>query len=191
MKSKVLVIAILVAAFSSAPALAQWHSQGKQTDATPEKKKRPHPSNWDLTVSLLFSSTPANDGPCTGGAGNADYCLTGDCLCYIATGTAKGSAGNGPVMFYETYDVGGEFGPMDGESGCAPVYGDIEIAGKVDTESIAFMGTSCFSNISLEILAGGCQLTDSEKYSEVGLGECRGNVNTIVPLPFTIKGRAE
>jgi hypothetical protein len=25
----------------------------------------------------------------------------------------------------------------------------------------------------------------------VGLGECRGNVFTIVPLPFTIKGRAE
>jgi hypothetical protein len=191
LKYKILAIATLATAFSTGPAFAYWHGAANQSAVSPEKKKGPHPSNWDLTVSLLFSSTPANDGPCTGGKGNADYCPSGDCLCYIATGTAKGSAGNGPATFYETYDVGGEFGPTDGESGCAPVYGDIEIAGKVDTESIAFTGTSCFSNVSLEFLAGGCQLTDSEKYSEVGLGECRGNVFTIVPLPFTIKGRAE
>jgi len=191
MKSKVLVIAILAAAFSSVPALAQWHSQGNQTDATPEKKKSPHSSKWDLTLSLLYPSTPTNDGPCAGGAGNADHCLSGDCLCFTASGTAKGSAGNGPVMFFETFDAGGEFAPIGGDSGCTPVYGDIEIAGKVDTESIAFIGTSCFSSIAPQILEGGCQLTDSEKFPVVGLGQCGGNVNTIVPQPFTIRGRAE
>jgi hypothetical protein len=191
MKSKLLVIAMLAAALSSAPALAQWHGQEHKADATPEKKKGPHSSQWDLTLSLLYPSTSTNDGPCTGGAGNADHCLSGDCLCFTATGTAKGSAGNGPVNFYETVDAGGRVGPMDDDSGCEPVYGDIEIAGKVDTESIAFVGSLCFSSIAPEILEGGCQLTDSEKFPGVGLGQCGGNVNTIIDQPFTIKGRAE
>ena len=181
---------MLATAFSAGPAVAYWHGAPHQAAVSPEKKKGPHPSNWDLTLSLLFSSTNTG-GPCAGGSGNADYCPSGDCLCYEATGTAKGSAGNGPATLYATYDAGGEFGPSSDDSGCVPVYGDIEIAGKVDTESIAFTGASCFSTISFEFLEGGCQLTDSTKYSEGGLGQCGGNVYTIVPQPFTIKGKAE
>ena len=94
MKSKILVVAMLVAAFSSAPAMAYWHGQGHQTDATPEKKKGPHPEKYDVTLFIAFGAS-STSGPCTGGSGNADFCPTGDCECFTATGTAKGTAGKG------------------------------------------------------------------------------------------------
>jgi|HubBroStandDraft_1064217.scaffolds.fasta_scaffold18874_4 hypothetical protein len=191
MKSKVLVLAMLVAAFSSAPAMAYWHGQAKQTDATPEKKKGPHPKKWDITLSILFG-TNGTSGPCTGGSGTADYCPSGDCTCYTATGSVKGTAGNGTVTLYETYDDGSTFTPITGDSSCSSAYVDIEINGTKDAESVYMAGGDCGSVIMQGFLNGGCELTDSSGlFSEVGSGFCGGSYSDEGPAKFTIKGNGE
>lgn len=188
MKSKVLVIAMLVAAFSSAPAMAYWHGQAKQTDATPEKKKGPRPKKYDVTLSIVFAEN-GTIGPCTGGSGTEDYCPSGGCTCYTATGTAKGTAGNGSVTLYETFDNGSGIG--DSLSGCVSAYVDIEIAGSKDDESLYMAGGDCGSEFLQQgFLNGGCELTDSSLF-EVGTGFCGGSYSDLGPTKFTIKGVAE
>ena len=189
MKSKVLVIAMLVAAFSSAPAMAYWHGQGHQTDATPEKKKGPHPKKVDETLFITFGSG-STSGPCTGGSGTEDYCASGECVCYTATGTVKGTAGNGLVVVYETFDEGTELDEAD--SGCADAYVDIEIAGSKDTESWYMAGGDCGSEIMQGFLNGGCELTySSTLFGFVGSGFCGGSYSDVSPTKFTIKGNGE
>jgi len=189
MKFKVLVLAMLVAAFSTAPAMAYWHGQGKQTDATPEKKKGPHPKKYDVTLFITFA-TNGTSGACTGGSGTADFCPTGDCTCYTATGTVKGTAGNGSVKVYETYDDGSQF--TEGESSCASAYVDIEIDGSKDLESLYMAGGDCGSVFMQGFLSGGCELTDSSGlFGVAGTGFCEGTYSDVSPTKFTIKGVAE
>jgi hypothetical protein len=191
MKSKVLIVAMLVAAFSSAPAMAYWHGQGKQTDATPEKKKGPHPQKYDLTLFITFGENPTS-GPCTGGSGYADYCPSGLCLCYTATGSAKGTAGNGPVVLYETYDSGSQLDPITEDSSCASAYVDIEIDGSKDLETLYMAGGDCGSEFMQGFLNGGCELMSSGGLFEfAGTGFCGGSYSDTSPAKFTVKGVAE
>ncbi|MGH7922990.1 MAG: hypothetical protein ACREQH_00190 [Candidatus Binatus sp.] len=188
MKSKVLMIAMLASALSAAPAWATWHGAAHQASATPQKMKVSKPSKYHVTLSIVFS-TNGTSGPCIGGVGNADYCPSFDCTCYTATGTVKGSPGKGSVTLYETFDNGGSF--VLTNSGCAPAYGDIEINGSKDVESLAFIGSDCGSSVTPNFLLGGCQLTDSNLYPLVGLGACGGNYSLSTPTNFPIQGRAE
>ena len=189
MKSKLVAIVVLATAFAATPVWAGVHG-GQVQQATPDKKhKGPHPSKWDITLTIQFG-VGGTSGPCTGGAGNADVCVSGDCTCYTATGFAKGTAGKGDVILYESFDNLNVF-VSPGESDCGAVFGDIEIAGTKDDESISFVGADCSSNIIVDILTGGCQLTDSSKFSESGLGFCSGNINDAFPTTFNITGLAE
>jgi hypothetical protein len=190
MKSKFLMIALLATAFSAAPAWAAWNGAALKTAATPDISTSSKPSNWNITMKIL-ESVGGDAGPCTGGSGNADYCPTDDCFCYTYTGNVSGAAGNGTVTIYETFDEGGVFD--EAASDCAPAYGDIEIDGSKDLESIAFTGADCGSNAEIvaPFLNGGCQLTDSVKFSFVGLGTCGGTYDDEVTTKFTIKGKAE
>jgi hypothetical protein len=185
-KSRLLAIVVLATAFAATPALAVMH--GGQEQATPDKKsKGPHPSKWDLTLTIQYS-TGSSSGACTGGSGNADFCLSGDCTCYTASGFAKGTAGKGDVELFETFDNDGEIdGPI---TGCGPVYGDIEILGTKDDESISFVGSDCGDPIT-DILSGGCQLTDALRFSVFGLASCEGNISNSHPTTFKISGEAE
>jgi hypothetical protein len=140
-------------------------------------------------LAIKFSNTSTH-GPCTGGSGYADYCPTGNCTCFTATGTAKGTAGTGSVTFYETFDQGGASDVGDG--GCGPAYGDIEIAGSKDDETISFTGADCGSDLNQDFLQGGCQLADtSHLFPAGGLGTCGGNFSNSSNTPFTIKGTGE
>ncbi len=191
MKSKFLVVVMLAALFGAAPVWAGWHGGrvgADRSSVTPDMKTA-KPKKWDVTLEIKFSSSYTS-GPCTGGSGNADYCPTGDCQCYTATGTVKGTAGTGSVTLYETFDLGGEF--VETDSGCAPAYGDIEIAGSKDDESVALTGADCGSSLDQGFLQGGCQLTDSSHvFSHVGLGTCGGNYSDTSNQTFTIKGEGE
>lgn len=191
MKSRLLVIAMLAIAFASTPVWAGVHG-GQTQQATPDKKhKGPHPSKWDLTLTIQFASG-GTAGPCTGGDGFADICLSGNCTCYTATGFAKGTAGKGDVVLYETYDNVYVITDPPPDSACGTVFGDIEIAGNKDDESISFVGADCSSDIVFDILTGGCQLTDSSNlFFDSGLGFCSGNINDAFPTTFKVSGVAE
>ena len=187
MKSRLLAIVVLATAFAASPLWAFPH--GGQDQATPDKKsKGPHPTKWDVTLTIQYN-VGGTSGACTSGAGNADVCLSGDCTCFSAAGFAKGTTGKGDVALFETFDNGGEF--TEFASACGPVFGDIEISGTKDTESISLVGSDCFSDITADMLSGGCQLTDSVKFHDVGLGTCAGNISNSHPTTFKISGEAE
>ena len=185
MKSKLIAEILILTAFVAGPAWAGWHgAKGSSQLSTPASVKV---STFSLTLTILESSSNTS-GPCTGGDGLADYCPTGDCTCYTYTGTVSGSAGNGSVTFYETFDNGGELDELN--SGCAPAYGDIEINAKKDVESIAFNGADCGSAFTIPLLNGGCQIASSNIYTLGGLGECVGTYSQLFNTKFTIKGGA-
>jgi hypothetical protein len=184
-KSRLLAIVVLATAFAATPVLAAMH--GGHQQATPDKSKGPKPSKWDLTLTIQYSQNSAS-GACTGGAGNADFCLTGDCTCFTATGFAKGTAGKGDVELFETFDNGGVV--EEAITGCGPVYGDIEILGTKDEESISFVGADCGDEVT-DILSGGCTLTNSERFSEFGLASCAGIISDTFPTAFKVSGQAE
>jgi len=188
MKVRLLAIAAVATAFAAATPLWAF-PHGGQVQAAPDKKsKGPHPSKWDVTLTIQYN-VGGTSGPCTGGEGNADACLSGDCTCYSAAGFAKGTTGKGDVELFETFDNGGEF--IEFASACGPVYGDIEISGTKDTESISFVGSDCFSEVTADLLSGGCQLTDSVKFHDAGLATCAGNISNSNPTTFKISGAAE
>jgi hypothetical protein len=152
------------------------------------------PVKYTVTIKGVYSNSSA-PGACPDGF--AAYCPgtnpSIDCTCYTATGTVpgSGSAGKGTMTFYETYDNEGST-MDDGE--CAPAYGDIEIVGKKDTESIAFIGTDCSLPDSLgDFLSGGCNLSaPSTLFSSAG-GICTGHwviTDGVESFTLTITGKA-
>lgn len=190
MKFGLLMSAMLAtAAFCAAPTWAGWHGSANQQWAAADKTKAPKPSKYDITLTIL--EMPGGPGPCTGGEGWANICPSGDCDCFKYTGTASGAAGKGTVTFYETFDDGDSWtGKYDAI--CSPAYGDIEIVGSKDTESIAFDGADCSSAFFTRgaLLVGGCYLQDTNVFEEGAVGSCSGNYSSTVKTEFTIKGTA-
>lgn len=184
MKSRLIATILVLTAFVAGTASAEWNGAkgSAETTAAPATAK---PTKWSVNMTILESAGPTS-GPCTGGDGLADYCPTGDCACYTYTGSASGSAGSGPVTFLETFDMGGSIGGAN--SGCAPAYGDIEITGSKDTESIAFEGADCGSAFTSNLLIGGCQIVASDIYGQGALGDCAGTYSTSFRTKFSIKG---
>jgi len=189
MKFRFLMGAMLVGAFCATPTWAAGTGFGNGQEVVPDKTTAPKPSNYSITLSIARTGTAG--GPCTGGAGLADNCPSGSCSCYTFVGTATGSAGNGPVTFYWTDDFGDG---RDGyESGCDPAYGDIEITGSKDVESIGFIGAGrCDSSFTPNVfLNGGCYLGSTNVFTVGGaIATCGGNVTETAKTKFTIKGTA-
>jgi hypothetical protein len=187
-KFKFLMTAILATAFFGTPTWAAWHgSPSRQAAVADVTTKPPKTSNWNITLTIIESLNYTN-AACTAGEGWADVCPSGDCQCYTYTGTASGTAGTGTVTFSETYDFGDAWVDVY-EEGCAPAYGDIEIKGSKDTESIAFNGGDCGGDYGAPVLSGGCFLQDTDVYSTAGAyGQCSGSYDTAKKTKFTIKG---
>ena len=183
MKSRVIAAILVLTAFGAGTASAAWH--GAKANSENSNSAATKISKWSVNLTIL-ESTNSTSGACTGGDGLADYCPTGDCTCYTYTGKASGSAGTGTVTFYETFDIGGGIGGSN--SGCAPAYGDIEINGSKDTESIAFEGADCGSEFTANLLIGGCQIAVSDVYGLGALAECAGTYSTDFKTKFAIKG---
>ncbi len=189
MKFRVLMSAMLATAFCATPAWAGWHGSANQQEAVPDKTTAPKITSYNITLNIL-ESTGFTAGACTGGTGFANFCPSGTCDCYTYTGSASGTAGNGPVTFYETFDDGD--GASSYDSGCTPAYGEIDIKGSKDTEAIAFTGADCGSTFTPEgFLNGGCFLLDTNIFTVGGaIAACGGNYNEIKYTKFTIKGSA-
>jgi hypothetical protein len=181
--------AMLAAAFCATPAWAGEHGSTNQQEAVPDKTTTPKPSSYNITLTILESSSSTTSA-CTGGTGFANFCPSGVCDCYTYTGTASGTAGNGAVTFYETFDFGNGSGFY--ESGCTPAYGEIDITGSKDTEAIAFTGADCGSTFTPEgFLNGGCFLLDTNIFTVGGaIATCGGNHSQSTNTKFTIKGKA-
>ena len=189
MKFRFLMSAMLAGAFCATPAWAAWHGSANQQEAVPDKTAAPKVTSYNITLSIL-SSTVSTSGACIGGTGLMNFCPSGICTCYTFAGTASGSAGNGPVMFYETFDDGNARGHY--ESGCTPAYGEIDITGSKDTEAIGFIGGDCDSDFTPEgILNGGCFLLYTNIFTFGGaVASCGGNYTDLKYTKFTIKGTA-
>jgi hypothetical protein len=189
MKFRFLMSAILAASFCATPAWAAWHGSANQQEAVPDKTTTPKPSSYNITLTIL-KSLSATAGACTGGTGFANFCPSGVCDCFTYTGTASGTAGNGPVTFYETYDFGDGSGTYD--SGCTPAYGEIDIEGSKDLEAIAFTGADCGSSYTPQnFLNGGCFLLYTNIFTVGGtIATCGGNYSDTMNTKFTIKGKA-
>jgi hypothetical protein len=189
MKFRFLTCAMLATAFCATPAWAAWNGFANRQEAVPDKTTTPKPSSYNITLTILESSSSTTSA-CTGGTGFADFCPSGLCDCFTYTGTASGTAGKGPVTFYETLD----FGDGDGayESGCTPAYGEIDITGSKDTEAIAFTGADCGSSYTPQgFLNGGCFLLDTNVFTVGGaIATCGGNYSQSMNTKFTIKGKA-
>lgn len=189
MKFRFLMSAMLATAFCATPAWAAWHGSANQQEAVPDKTTAPKPSSYNITLTILESSS-STTGPRTGGTGFVDICPSGTCTCYTYTGTASGTAGNGPVTFYETFDEGDGDGSY--ESSCTPAYGEMDITGSKDVEAIAFTGADCGSAYTPEgFLNGGCFLLDTNVFTVGGaIATCGGNYSQSMKTKFTIKGKA-
>jgi hypothetical protein len=194
MKSRFLMAAILATAFCATPTWA-WHRSDPQQDAVPDKKtKTPKPSKYDITLTIdggYGGTGTATATGCSGGEDWADYCISGECLCYTYTGRASGTAGSGAFTFYESYDENSFFAGF--EAGCDQAFGDIEINGSKDVESISFWGSDCGSDFTPQyFLSGGCTLEDTSIYSDGAVGQCSGNFNYAASgaTLFTISGKA-
>ncbi len=189
MKFRFLMSAMLAGAFCATPAWAAWHGSAKQQEAVPDKTAAPKVTSYNITLTILESAGFTTTA-CTGGTGFANFCPSGTCDCYTYTGTAKGTAGNGSVTFYETFDEGDGDGAY--EAGCTPAYGEIDITGSKDTEAIAFTGADCGSNFTPEgFLNGGCFLLDTNIFTLGGaIAPCEGNYSGLKYTKFTIKGSA-
>jgi hypothetical protein len=96
------------------------------------------------------------------------------------------------VAFYETYDGGGEIDEYS--TGCAPAYGDMEITGSKDVESISFTGSDCGTlspnEFAAPFLNGGCILANTNVFTLGGaLAQCGGPYSESANTKFTIKGK--
>jgi hypothetical protein len=189
MKFRFLMTAMLATAFCVTPAWAAWHGPEQQDEGIVPDSKTVKPSSYSVTLSIL-AAPGYTTGPCTGGKGLADIYRSGSCDCYTYTGTATGSAGTGAVTVYETDDYGD--GNSAYEAGCDPAYGDIEVDGSKDKESIAFTGADCGSNFTVSgFLNGGCFLYTTSVFTGGGaVAQCGGNYSTEKNQKFTIKGTA-
>lgn len=139
---------------------------------------------------------------CTGGSGLANHCPSGNCTCYSGSGTISGSSGAGTFTFYETYDVGQQVQPPDNLYQCAPFYGDLEISGSKDTESIGIFGSDCENLIAPDLpgfFDGGWFLATSSNRYQTAFGECSGPYTavrdssgaiTAYRIKFAISGHA-
>jgi len=194
MKTEILAL-LLVGVLCAGPASGGMSDDASGSSATSL-------ATWNIKISALDSSTTGTTlGKCTGGAGLADYCPVGPCRCFTSTGTASGSAGNGKVTFYETYDEGTSF--TEGAVTCVTSYVDIEIAGSKDNESIACnvgdcyaapYGTNAFT--TPEYVNGSCELkpSSSKLFTNAfggGVGAYGALANGNYPLKYSIKGKAE
>src|SRR5215469_8029589 len=83
------------------------------------------------------------NGACNGGAGLANVCSSGGpgCTCFTTTGTVSGSAGKGTFTFYESFDNGFQVIGKSGNANCAPFYGEIDVSGSKDNETIGVRGS--------------------------------------------------
>ena len=189
MKLRFLMGAMIAAAFCATPTWAAWHGSANQQEAVPDKTTAPKISSYNITLTILESSSSTTSA-CTGGTGFADFCPSGLCDCFTYTGKASGAAGNGPVTFYETFDYGD--GDSAYEAGCTPAYGEIDITGSKDTEAIAFTGADCGSSFTPQgFLNGGCFLLDTNVFTVGGaIATCGGNYSESMNTKFTIKGKA-
>jgi hypothetical protein len=150
MTPKIMALALFAFGISAAVAWAGADSQvHPQACGTLEK--------WSINITAERPNNPGTPGPCTGGAGFANHCPSGNCTCMTSTGTASGTAGSGPVTVYETIDNGQEFTP-GGSVACSPAYGDIEVQGSQFTDSIAVFGGDCLA------ILGARQLPEQENF---------------------------
>jgi hypothetical protein len=187
-KFKFLMTAILATAFFGTPSWAFSHpflDHQKSVAAITTKTEKA----TKYSETMTFTETNSFSGPCTGGAGFANICPSGSCDCIVYTGTAKGTAGTGAVTINETYDDGLQSTAF--ETGCSVAYGDIEINGSKDVESILFDGGDCFSEFTPQgILNGACQLGDTQLFTTGGMiGSC-GGTYSMTGGKFSIKGEA-
>ncbi|MGD0289057.1 MAG: hypothetical protein ABSC63_05310 [Candidatus Binataceae bacterium] len=157
----------------------------------------PKPSAYSVTLTIEEKTTtfscPAGagtGGACTDGKGLADHCPSGDCECCEYTGSAIGTAGAGPATIWETVDVGGQEEEF-GDTYCVPAYGDIEITGSIDHESIAFIGDDCSSTFTPQgFLNGGCILADSSIFTAGGaVAQCGGFYSDSAKTKFKLVGK--
>jgi len=178
MKFRLLVIAMLATAFC----------------VTPSWAKTAKPTNYSVTLTIQQTSCTSPSihvcGACTGGTlGLADNCYGGDdCFCCTYTGTAKGSAGDGPVTIYETNQWG------IAEDDVQSAIGEIDIDGSKDVEVIYFLGSDTtpaevFPTTALNFLNGACIITESDVFTG-GYARCGGNYSDSSKTTFTIEGSA-
>jgi hypothetical protein len=188
--------AMLASAFCVTPAWAAWNGSAQNQVAV--ASIAPKPSAYSITLTIKETTTtfacPAGagtGGACTNGMGLANHCPSGDCECCEYTGTAAGTAGTGPVTIYETVDVGGQEEAYDYSTFCVPAYGDIEISGKKDSESIAFIGTDCASTFTPQgFLNGGCILVASNVFTLGGaIAQCGGFYSDSAHTKFNLTGK--
>jgi hypothetical protein len=188
MKFRFLMSAMLAAAFCAAPTSAAWHGSANQHEAVPDTTT-PKPAIYDITLTIL-ESTSSSSGPCTGGEGYADVCVSGDCTCYTYTGKAIGAAGSGSVTFYESFD--NDFGYVGYEAGCDVAVGEIDISGSKDVETLSFQGADCGSAFTSQgFLSGGCVLEDTSVFTNGAVGACTGKYSTTANTKFKITGTSE
>jgi len=188
MKFKFLMSAMLATAFCSTPTWAGHFSNANQGSVVPDKMTGPKTSKFDITLTLApGAGGPGTAGPCSGGEGFADFCPGGTCTCYTYTGTVKGSAGSGVFAFFETYDR--NEGYDEGTTAVTPAYGDLEIAGSKDTESIIFEGADFGAEFVFSgFLAGGCIIAETGVFLGGAEATCTGSYNEDSKTTFSIKG---
>lgn len=207
MKFRFLMSAMLATAFCATPTWAAGNGSAHRQGAVPNARQgaapdsrqgvapdspTAKPSAYSITLTMIESPS-STSGPCTGGEGWADYCPSGECDCYTYSGTASGTAGKGPVMFYQTYDWGSEVDTYN--TYCGSAYGEIDIAGSKDTEAIVFTGGDCGTiappSFAAPFLNGGCILGDTAVFTLGGaVAQCGGNYSDVTNTKFTIKGKA-
>jgi hypothetical protein len=193
MRGYIFAIALLTAALTPAIALAGPRASGALQIAVPDKKSNAG-AKWTVNISAHEPNGSDTSGPCTGGAGLADFCPVGPCDCFVSTGSASGSVGHGSATVYETIDFGQGFG-VQGD--CTTTYLDIEITGATkDDESIGGAGGDCFNGdiTSTEYVSGGCELGTSSTLFSDAEGQCSGSYGALkhssFPLKISIRGRA-
>lgn len=146
-------------------------------------------SNYNITLTMQQSGcTEPPAGPCAAGE---NYCESGDCYCCTYTGTASGTAGKGTVTFYETVDT--DHG-QDG-AGFNPMYGEIDIDGSKDTETVSIFGGDLrpedviSGSTAANTLNGVCIIQASDVFTG-GFAKCSGSYSATSKMKFTIKGMA-
>ncbi len=191
---RILAMTLLAGAMSASVAWA-----GAGDEATIAGAAKNPVVTWSIKINAQLPDGSGTAGPCTGGAGFANHCPSKSCTCYTSTGTVSGTAGNGTVTFYETFDDGNEV-DQNLSVTCRPAWGDIEIMGSKDTESIGWIGGDCFANpfstspfTNTEVVNGGCELNPSKLFLG-GWAACSGSYGALkggnFPLKLTIKGKA-
>jgi hypothetical protein len=192
MKGRIFLVAVSAAVLSATPVWAGHLNRGVngggQTHAVANAKPA---AAHSLTASLVVTLNNAGtSGACTGGTmGLANVCPSGNCTCFTYSGTSNGTAGKGTVKIFETYDDDTEISGLAGaQDNCASAYAEIDIAGKSDTEVLAFTGADCADISGNTYLAGGCDLESSGTFL-AGAGPCSGTAVSDTQVKFQIKGK--